>query len=371
MNSLDQLVPLGKSMHLLSRLVLKGPHRAQEMEDEERSLKQELSRLPHDEFEEMIALAQSNHVIVRALEAILTLMRGSEETSQILRAKTALATEKARIANVLTFLARVWASFEERGYDVTVIKSLDHWPDFGSDLDLYTSVSPGAVISLMRQRFGAQIAPRSWGDRLAHKWNFAIAGLPELIEIHVGRLGQTGEQVTIASGLSTRSRAMQVGGNSFRVPSSSDRVMISTMQRMYRHFYFRLCDVLDTCTLAEAGDLDYANLRFLARGAGIWEGVATYLAIVSDYVERYRGFGLDLPQFVTNSARIRGSEIFFKNEFLRVPILPHSARLYGSQLAGVLAKGELHNGVRLSLLPWLAAAAAVGYKFTGRDKGIW
>jgi hypothetical protein len=51
--------------------------------------------------------------------------------------------------------------------------------------------------------------------------------------------------------------------------------------------------------------------------------------------------------------------------------MPQSVRLYGSQLAALLHKRELHSGARLSLLPWLATAAAVGQKITGSDKGIW
>jgi hypothetical protein len=54
-----------------------------------------------------------------------------------------------------------------------------------------------------------------------------------------------------------------------------------------------------------------------------------------------------------------------------VPILPQSAGLYGSQLGGLLRKGELESSVRLGLLPWLAGAAVVGQKITGSDKGIW
>jgi hypothetical protein len=140
---------------------------------------------------------------------------------------------------------------------------------------------------------------------------------------------------------------------------------------MYRHFYFRLCDVVDTAALSDAGGIDFVNLRSLAERAGIWEGVATYLTIVSDYVESYRGSGLNLPSFVTSSARFRGDAIYYKRGFLRVPIMPQSVRLYGSQLARVFARGELHNGARLSLLPWLATAAAVGQKLTGSDKGVW
>jgi hypothetical protein len=140
---------------------------------------------------------------------------------------------------------------------------------------------------------------------------------------------------------------------------------------MYRHFYFRLCDIVDTAELSESGGIDWRDLYFSATAAGIWEGVATYLVIVSDYVRKYSGSGLDLPASVTAAARFGGDELYYAREFLRVPIMPQSVRLYGSQLANLLRKRELQNSARLSLLPWLATAAVVGQKITGSDKGIW
>jgi hypothetical protein len=257
------------------------------------------------------------------------------------------------------------------GHNVAVIKSLDHWPDFGSDLDLYTDSHSQDISELMSRRFGAQIARRSWGDRLANKWNFLVPGIPEAVEIHVGRLGQTGEQVVVASQLLERTRLVLIGNRTFRVPSVSDRLMISALQRMYRHFYFRLCDIIDTAELSEMGGIDYSDLRSSATHAGIWDGVATYLAIVSDYVTQYRGSGLDLPPFVMAAARFGNGEVYYGRGFLRVPISPQSARLYGSQLVGLLQRQQLRNCARLSLLPWLATAAAVGQKITGSDKGVW
>src|SRR5208282_1195142 len=129
------------------------------------------------------------------------------------------------------------------------------------------------ALQMMQQVFGAHIAPRSWGDRLARKWNFIVPGLQEAVEIHVGRLGQTGEQMAIANSLLDRARSMLIGGHSFCTASASDRLMISTLQRMYRHFYFRLCDIVDTVALADAAGIDYDTLRSSARFAGIWEGV--------------------------------------------------------------------------------------------------
>jgi hypothetical protein len=164
---------------------------------------------------------------------------------------------------------------------------------------------------------------------------------------------------------------LQIDGLPFRVTSISDRLMISTLQRMYRHFYFRLCDIVDSGELIESGVIDYEDLRASASAAGIWEGTATYLVIVSDYVKQYRGAGLALPKFVTDTARFGGAQAYYARSFLRVPIMPQSAGLYGSQLTGLLRQGDLNNSARLGLLPWLATAAFVGQKITGSDKGIW
>jgi len=363
--------PSQQSMTLLSRMLL-----AQRVEDVSSypaitELNVELKAISRERFDELVALASSNHVIVRGMERFLSVMREAKDEMRAEWAQTALDTEKARIATALRFLEEICSGFEIEHYDVAVIKSLDHWPDLGSDLDLYTNAEPEEVLRLMKVRFSSQVAARSWGDRLARKWNFIIPGLSEAVEIHVGRLGQTGEQVAIASRLAGRTRRVMIGNQAFRVPSASDRLMISTLQRMYRHFYFRLCDIVDSADLVESGAVDYWDLRSAATEAGIWEGVATYLVIVSDYVRQYSGSGLDLPNQVLSAARFTGDRIYYPKEFLRVPIMPQSAKLYGAQLAGLLRKRELQSGARLSLLPWLATAAVVGQKITGSDKGIW
>lgn len=365
--------PTYKSLDVLSRLLLQPRKDAADLgsgkADEE--LTKDLLALSLNEFEDLVTLAHLNHVVVRALGAFLQIAAVARDAERSAWAANALAAENARIANALVFLEDVGRAFGDRDYDVCVIKTLDHWPDLGSDLDLYTSAHSDRVCTLMKRRFEATVAPRSWGDRLACKWNFQVPGLPELIEIHVRRLGQTGEQVAIASSLLASTRAINVAGHTFRVASKSDRLLISTLQRMYRHFYFRLCDIVDSAGLVENDGVDFDHLRAAATRAGIWEGTATYLAIVSDYVKSYRGWGLDLPKFVTQAARFGGDAVYYSKGFIRVPIMPQSAKLYGSQLVGVLRKRELHNGARLSLLPWLATAAVVGQKITGSDKGIW
>ncbi|HXM61718.1 MAG TPA: hypothetical protein VN950_12755 [Terriglobales bacterium] len=330
-----------------------------------------ITRISEEEFSDLLALANSNHVVMRGLEVFLRITEDAGDWRRAEWAAGAMEIERARIENAISFLHKICCTFELEGYDIAVIKSLDHWPDLGSDLDLYTNTNPSDVIDLMKRCFDAEGASRSWGDRLANKWNFVIPGLPEAVEIHMGRLGQTGEQIVIAHSLARRARSIHVGNHLFRVPSVSDRLMISTLQRMYRHFYFRLCDIVDSAQLCVTGAVDYADLRSSAKAAGIWEGVATYLVIVSDYVEHYRGEAIDLPDFVRASARFGGDKLHFRRDFLRVPIMPESATLYASQLATFFLNRELENTARLSLLPCLATAAAVGQKITGSDKGIW
>ena len=79
-----------------------------------------------------MALAHSHHVVVRWLEVFLSLIREEENATRTEWAEDALATERVRIATAIFFLHEICAAFQERGYDVTVIKSLDHWPDLAA-----------------------------------------------------------------------------------------------------------------------------------------------------------------------------------------------------------------------------------------------
>lgn len=353
-----------KCLRLLSQILL-AP-------DSERSaeLPRIAAELSPEELIELSALANSHHVTMRTFPALQQMMTVEGNSQSAKWAEDSLEKERARIQKALTFLETICDALEEAG-KVVVIKSLDHWPDLGNDLDLYADAEGGDIVAIMRRSFQAELAERSWGDRLAGKWNFVVPGLPELVEVHVGRLGQTGEQIAVAQSLVARSRSTQLSAHSFRVPAPEERLVISTLQRMYRHFYIRLCDIVDNARLMEAGTVDYCYLRSLAQSAGLWDGLATYLVIISDYVKIYRGEGLQLPEIVTSAARFGGAEIVFRRNFLRIPLVPHSAKLYASELARLLLNGEIRNTLRLSLLPGLATAAALEFKLTGSDKGVW
>src|SRR5258708_39250228 len=82
-------------------------------------------------FDELVALAQSNHVIMRGINALLEIAREANDDIRAEWAETALATEDTRIRTAIKFLHAICTTFETDGFDVAVIKSLDHWPDLG------------------------------------------------------------------------------------------------------------------------------------------------------------------------------------------------------------------------------------------------
>ena len=137
---------------------------------------------------------------------------------------------------------------------------------------------------------GRHIEPRSWGDRLANKWNFAIPGLPESVEVHAKRLGQTGEHTALARRFVTRRIPKTLNGLTFLVPSPEERVIVATLQRMYRHFYFRVCDIVNTTSFWNREIWILSNWSGWRYG-GIWPGVATYLKIVLRLRARVPGLG--------------------------------------------------------------------------------
>ena len=330
-----------------------------------------LTSLTAEQRQDFVELADSNHVVVRAFEVINRVAGNLGHADLQAWAVQILGKERARISNALSHLEKVCNALEEADCPTVVMKTLDHWPDLGNDLDLVSTGDRNKIVKVFVEQFGAHKEARSWGDRLACKWNFALPGLPEAIETHIGRLGQTGEHIGLARRFIDRRVTVRVSGHQFLVPATEERIFAATLQRMYRHFYFRVCDILNAAAIVESGKIDYAELRSAALNAGIWPGVAGFLKIVSDYVQRYRGMGLNLPVWVLSDATVGGDKIYPRARFLRLPIMPYGAKLYTQQITQAAFRGNVPATFRLSLLPPLASAAAVAFRITGSDKGVW
>ncbi len=330
-----------------------------------------LHSLGPKERQDFADLAESNHVVIRVFEVINRISGNRGDRELQAWAVTALTAERLRIANALSRLQPICQALEEEDCPSVVMKSLDHWPDLGNDLDLVTLGQKADILRVFTQKFQAEQEGRSWGDRLACKWNFRVPELRESIETHVGRLGQTGEHIELARRFIDRRETVMVNGLEFFVPAPEERIFAATLQRMYRHFYFRVCDILNAASLVESGKVNFVELRYAAHQAGIWPGVASFLNIVSEYVRQYRGSGLGLPPEVVSAATVGADKMYTRGRFLRVPIVPYGIRLFAREIVQMAMRGNVPATFRLSLLPPLASAAAVAAKITGSDKGVW
>jgi hypothetical protein len=352
--------PATRELHLLSQLALASDGQA---------AVRDLAAMNQERRAAFLKLAHEHHVVIRSLQPLHTAASQAGASELAEWAAGSLAGEQVRIANALEFLDAICRELEAAGCPTTVMKSLDHWPDIGNDLDLYTEAPQDAVRSVLRQEFQATGQARTWGDRLAQKCGYRIPGLRATVEVHHGRLGQTGEHRVLAHRFITRRIPVQLGGYTFILPAPEERVIAATLQRMYRHLYVRICDVANTAGLVESGQLNYTELREAAESGGIWPGTVSYLKIVADYSEQYRGQKLVLP--MTEAPLLDGRSLFVRGPWLRVPVFPGVVSLYGRQMAAMLLRGDVPGVVRLGLLPPLASMAMLAYKLTGSPRGIW
>jgi len=330
-----------------------------------------LQRMSKEERFNFLRFAELQRVYLRTLQllgkwaAAGAVVPGFEDLEDLAQA------EEQQTGRALAVLDKVVRALGLTGHSPLVIKTLDHWPDIGSDLDLFIAATESDTVRAMQSELQAELQPQSWGDRLAHKLNFRIPGLVQLVEIHVGRLGQTGEQDALPAHLLETSVMRDAGSFRFRVPAPEEQVTLATLQRMYRHFYIRFTDLLNLTGLVRAGRLDFTRMRSSAQRWSIWPGVATLLKITSDYNERAGVGPLPLPEFVVRSARFGAEVTYVGKQFLRMPMVPEGSQLFLRQLIGTGAARRFRAAARLSLLPALAAAAFVDLRITGDDKGIW
>jgi hypothetical protein len=321
------------------------------------------------EFSDFLAFADVQRTQVRTLDILASAPRPSIDERSTFQRLAQVARERVRQA--LIGLNCVVTELQRTGAKVLVIKSLDHWPDIGSDLDLFIEADASEICRILTQTLHASVEPQSWGDKLAGKWNFRVPGLEPLVEIHVNRLGQTGEQAQLPKRLLERSITSEFGGFEFQVPAPEERIALATLQRMYRHFYVRLTDIVNITRLVRGAHLDFSELQKTANTGSLWPGMATLLQIVSDYNTCYADAPLDLSTDVRVAARF-GNEVTYVGErFLRVPMVPQATSLYMRQWARTGAEHKYEALFRLTLLPVLAAAAYVNLQLTGNDKGIW
>lgn len=342
-----------EQLHWLSFFALNGNAVHKEAEDA-------VASLPEDILHALLLLADLHHIALRVFEPL------ADSREPLRRDLSAL---RRRNTQTIAFVGTICEALEHHGCPTMAIKSTDHWPDLGNDFDLFTTGEAEIVHRVLRQQFEAATMPQSWGDRLANKWNFRVPGLTPLVEIHIGRLGQTGELKSYGEELIQHRRQRALGDTQLWIPACEDQIVLTTLQRLYRHFFYRICDFTDTLE-ALANPLNFEQLRLIAKRHAVWQGVATHLRLVGEYSAHYAGSSPPLPPFVRKAARFGSERLYPHAAYLRLPLFPQGATLWGSQVIKTWNRRNRAGAMRLGLLPPLAAAASAKYKVTGKQD-VW
>jgi len=326
--------------------------------------------LDESNFANLLKLLNEHHVTLRALQAYVS-VASDGFAQRIETAQEVLNKERERIRISLEYLDAICAALESNGHQVVAFKTLDHWPDFGNDLDLFIIGNEDCIRRLLMEGFRGEQQVRSWGDHLAHKWSFRVPGCPADVELHINRLGQAGEHSTLARRFINRRQYVSLNGHRLPVPAPEERVIAAVLQRMYRHLYFRLCDIVNLTASLRANELSWDELTLAAGMGGIWPGVAGCLLTVADYANQYLCEPLQIPQQLTADGEWTASKLHVQGRFLHVPFLPNGAKLFRRQFSQMLVRRDFDAVARLSLLPPLALVAAVAYVLTGSNGRIW
>ncbi len=330
-----------------------------------------LSKLEETQWPELLDLAEAHHVTLRAFEPLLRFSSNSVLNRVSGWIRPVIEAEHARIGEVLPVLDRICRACAEAGPPLIVIKSLDHWPDFGDDADVYTDAKHKTVENIFIAKFRAARKPRTLGDRLAGKQTYIVPGVKTHFETHVQRLGQVGEQVPVAHRFVDRAQKIAVNGFTFLIPAAEERIIVAALMRMYRHLHIRICDILNTGKLIQQGVVDYDELRAAAELGGIWSGVATYLTIVSDFYRRFAETALPLPRNVSAAALFGMDKLSVRGRFMKIPMLSEASRLYGRQWAQTARSGSVAASMRLMMVPPLVSASSAAQALFGRGLRIW
>jgi len=257
-----------------------------------------------------------------------------------------LVGERKRVQQGLELIQSVTELFDSQETAFMVIKTGDHYPDQGHDIDLYLDRDPSEIGPVVQSAFEAKLADRSFSEAMAGKRNFKIGHLA--LEVHCRRLGQVGEHRRLATEIFDLRSRDNIGDVTTWIPSSEGRLILAMLQRVYRHFNFRICDVINVAQIVESSELSAQRLDVLTRTAGIRSGVELGVGMVEDLLER-----LEVPLSSTSypgHAVAPEQSLSFHRDFFRFSLSSVVPKVYLWEFTSSLGTGAVGQATRLSLL---------------------
>jgi len=313
-----------------------------------------LSRALEDRPGDILALCQQNLIVLRTLAAL-------EANGVSIGGEAAAWQEKerARIEQGLATIEKIAEHFDGDGLPFMVMKTGDHFPDQGHDIDLLLQDRGTTAERVMRDQLGASRLERSFSEVLSAKSNWRCG--PVTVEMHVGRLGQVGEHRQLAGEIFNQRRQARIGSLDTWVPSAEGRMILAMLQRIYRHFNFRICDVINVASLVEDKTLNWETLWRLCRESGIGYGVGLGIAMVAAQLSSLDD-ELPLPE-AGPIPRPSPYPMSFRRSYYRFPLRGVVPGAFARQFGGSVRRGAILQSSRLALLGFLMAFVGFNIRF--------
>ncbi|MDB4349545.1 thymidylate kinase [Omnitrophica bacterium] len=308
----------------------------------------------------ILPVLNKNRVTVRWLKQNRHLFTKREQG----KIDSTLNSEKKRVNKALEIIDRITIDFEKKGHRVMAIKTFDNYPDLGHDIDLYTDAPIEIINNILVGSHKARLEEPNLAEKISTKKNYKIQGYPTL-EVHCSRLGELGEENLLANDLLLNSEKIELEGRTAYVPKPEYKILLCVLQRIYRHFNIRICDVYNTITFINSGLIDCTYLKEISIKYGIWEGVSLYLGYVRK-IASYYGIRFNLNGDL--ETKDWPESIKDKNMHFRFPLLSTGVNVYWKKIVNETKRQNLYGLSRLSLVGPLSLAHYISVKLLGKSK---
>ena len=314
--------------------------------------------------EQVYLLCRRNNVVIRVAEALSR----SKDAALASQWSEIFQKEKGRAEGSVALIKEISRYLEAQKIPFVVIKTLDSFPDFGNDVDIFVSGDFRKVRERITKIYNPQKKQRKVSDILCGKLSVKINEFP-LLELHCRKMGQVGEQVALALSLTKNRRLFEgEGGIRAYIPSKEEQIIIITIHRLYRHLSFKVSDIVNAIALLKEPDFNWERLFKLSEDCGMSKGIAYLLGMLENIHIAYFDKGL-IPE--RHKGLIdSGSRLSFRHWFFRIPLFRVPPKLYAAEAFYFLKRGRIGSVARLSLIPVLSLMAYASIKIF-KDDWVW
>lgn len=313
-------------------------------------------------FDDLLLTLKKNRVTVRWLNAMRPLLdeKFKNEINSILK------SEELRRAKTLELTGKVTEEFERRRLKFLVIKTLDNYPDLGHDVDMYTNAPIDEVDDIFINTFKAKLETPSLPEKIAQKRNYRIDDAVTF-ELHCSKLGELGEEMFLAKDLISNYEKINIEGIVTYIPRVEYRILMVVLQRIYRHFNIRICDLFNTINLIKNDSIDWETLKNISLKYGVWEGVLLYLSYIYK-TALYYNIDLNIKNYL--ELKTWPPYIQDRNMHYRFPLLSTGINIYSKKVISDILHLNINSLARLPLFIPLSCLHYVSVKLYGKSH-IW